>query len=211
MDIVSHGLWGALLAKAVNVRLGRTKKAGEFRRLDPLLAGFWGFAPDLVAFMPVFLLFGGGMLSGHVEPENFPRPTEAEAAGTAATGIFWVTHAIYSVTHSAVVFAIVFFGVWAFRKFILKRKHAFVWEMTPWLLHILVDLFTHSYEFYPTPILWPVSAWRFDGIPWSHALIIGPNYLLLALGFYLVRRRRKRVEAMEAETQLAPAVQRVDR
>ncbi len=211
MDIVSHGLWGALLAKAVNVRLRRKKVGGEARKLDPLLAGFWGFAPDLVAFTPIFLLFGGGMLSGHLEPENFPRPTQAEAAGANVSGIFWLTHAIYSVTHSAVVFVAIFFGVWAFRKFVLKRRYPFMWELTPWALHLLMDLPTHSYRFYPTPILWPISEWRFDGIPWSTPWIFAANYIALALGFYLMHRRRRRVEAMEAEAALAPAVQRVDR
>lgn len=209
MDIISHGLWGALLAKSVNVRLRRKKIGGEARKLDPLLAGFWGFAPDIVAFMPVILLFGVGMLSGHVEPETFPRPTEAEAVGAAQSGIFWVTHAIYNVTHSAIVFFAVFFGVWAFRKFVLRRVYPIMWELTPWILHIALDVFTHSGEFYPTPFLWPLSSWHIDGIPWSHAYILIPNYIALGLGFYLMRRRRKRVEAMEAEAVLAPVLERI--
>lgn len=211
MDIISHGLWGALLAKAVNVRLRRKKKDTEFRKLDPVLAAFWGFAPDLVAFTPIFLLFGGGILSGHIEPEQFMRPREAENTGADATGIFWVTHVIYSVTHSALVFAAVFFGVWAFRKFVLHRTaRTFVWEMTPWLLHVTMDLFTHSNQFYPTPILWPLSLWHVNGIPWSTPWLLGANYAALALGFYAMRRRRRQVETIE-EAALAPAVERIKR
>ncbi|MEY4731090.1 MAG: hypothetical protein RL681_36 [Candidatus Parcubacteria bacterium] len=208
MDIISHGLWGALLAKSVNIRLRRTKKNGEVRKLDPLLSAFWGFAPDLIAFTPVFLLFGGGILSGHIEPEQFIRPREAEVIGAETNGIFWVTREIYSVTHSAIVFFAVFFAVWAFRKFVLKRSYAFIWEMTPWLLHIAMDVFTHSSDFYPTPLLWPFSAWHFNGMPWSHPVILVPNYIALAAGFYIVRRKRKRIETMEEET-LVPAVRRI--
>ena len=36
--------------------------------------------------------------------------------------------------------------------------------MLVWPMHIIVDFFTHSLEFFPTPILWPVSDYRFDGI-----------------------------------------------
>ena len=39
-----------------------------------------------------------------------------------------------------------------------------------WPFHIILDFFTHSIEYFPTPILWPISDYKFDGIPWSNKL-----------------------------------------
>ena len=38
--------------------------------------------------------------------------------------------------------------------------------MLGWLLHILIDVPTHSKAYYATKIFWPLSDWGFDGIPW---------------------------------------------
>jgi hypothetical protein len=196
MDIISHGLWGVLGAKAANVKL-REKQRPQ-RRFDPLLAGFWGVFPDLVAFMPITILFGGGIVSGHLDLESMPRPREGSDV-LGASSIFGITRAIYSVSHSAVMLGAILCAVWAFRRFVLKRKHrAFIWEMAaPWALHIFMDFPTHSYRYYPTPILWPISEWRFDGIPWSTPWILGLNYALLAALYLFVRRKNKKIDVAE--------------
>jgi hypothetical protein len=83
-------------------------------------------------------------------------------------------HDLYNVTHSLIIFLLVFLVFWAF----LKRP---VWELGAWGLHVLVDVPTHSYAFFPTPMLWPLFGWRFDGWQWMTPAILIPNYVLLAL------------------------------
>ena len=37
----------------------------------------------------------------------------------------------------------------------------------PWLLHILIDVPSHSRERMAPRLLWPLSDWAFDGFPWA--------------------------------------------
>ena len=67
-------------------------------------------------------------------------------------------------------------------------KKEFAWPMLAWPMHIIVDFFTHSIEFFPTPILWPVSDYRFDGIPWSNPYIFVSNIVIIFI-IYLYRWR----------------------
>jgi membrane-bound metal-dependent hydrolase YbcI (DUF457 family) len=95
-------------------------------------------------------------------------------------------HDLYHFTHSFVIFALAFAAVWVF------RRKAFL-PMLAWPLHIIVDIPTHSTNFFPTPFLWPFfDNLRVDGIPWSHPMIFIPNVVLLAavyLWFFVVRPR----------------------
>ena len=59
-------------------------------------------------------------------------------------------HYLYNVTHSFVLFLAVFALLWLWT----KRP---VWELGAWGLHVLVDIPTHSFAFFPTPFLWPLS------------------------------------------------------
>jgi hypothetical protein len=77
---------------------------------------------------------------------------------------------LYPAGHSLIVFLVVF-GVAT----ILARRVVF--EMLGWLLHILIDIPTHSLSYYATRFLWPVSDYRIDGIasrtPWFWAATYG--------------------------------------
>ena len=64
--------------------------------------------------------------------------------------------------------------------------------MGAWGLHLVMDIFTHSDAFFPTPFLWPLSNAHFDGLPWVNPLIYIPNVLLLAVlyaWFFLKRKK----------------------
>ena len=66
--------------------------------------------------------------------------------------------------------------------------------MLGWGLHILIDIPTHSYQFYPTPLLWPVSSWKFNGFSWTTPWFIIVNYLAILLVYallYILRKRRR--------------------
>ena len=43
--------------------------------------------------------------------------------------------------------------------------------MLAWPFHVLLDFPFHSIKYFPTPILWPISDYKFDGIPWSNPYI----------------------------------------
>ena len=162
MDIVSHGLWGG-------IAFGR-KDRPSFG-----LACFFGVLPDLFSFGP----FHVAVLLGFAERPRFsPEPPDPSLIPA-------YVHRLYNVTHSLVVFLAVFALLW-----VVCRKP--IWEAFAWGLHILLDVFTHSYRFFPTPFLWPISDFKIDGWPWGMRAIFIPNVIFLALlyAWLLLRQRR---------------------
>lgn len=169
MDIISHGLYGG-------VAFGRKSRPSYW------LAFFFGVAPDLFSFGLFFVTNLLGITerpdwsSGHPAEEVIPS----------------YIHTLYNYTHSLVIFLIIFALVW----FIRKKP---LYEMLGWPLHILVDIPTHSTQFFATPFLWPLSDYRVNGYSWSRPEIFIPNVILLAglyLWFYVIRPRRlKRLES----------------
>jgi len=147
MDVFSHGLWGGIAF-------------GRRRKRDFWAAALLGMLPDLVPFGPFFLMALLGVV-----PLHFGGPPSLD-------NIPQFVFSLYSVTHSLIVFALVFGSVWVW------RKRAYL-PLAAWGLHILVDIPTHSTEFFPTPFLWPLSSAHVNGVPWSHPLIFFPDVILL--------------------------------
>jgi hypothetical protein len=60
-------------------------------------------------------------------------------------------------------------------------------------LHVIMDVPTHSYEFFPTPVLWPLAAWKFDGRQWMTPGILVPNFVVLILlyGLWFLSHARR--------------------
>ena len=86
---------------------------------------------------------------------------------------------MYNITHSLVMWV----GV-----FLLLKLIGLSWlalAFMGWGLHIFLDIFTHSKEYFPTPILWPFSKFHFSGINWSNKWFMLFNYAVL-LFLYLV-------------------------
>ncbi len=82
----------------------------------------------------------------------------------------------------------------------LKRP---LWELGAWALHVVVDVPTHSYAFFPTPVLWPLSDWKFDGWQWTAPEVLIPNFMLLSLLYvwyfvhtYWLKRRNDKVPSL---------------
>ena len=151
MDILSHGLWGSAV-------VGRKGKKSFW------LAFFFGVAPDLFSFgiftASVWLGFESGPEWQHGPPDPSQIPS--------------YVYSLYNVTHSLFVFLLIFGIVFAFRK---KP----MWEMSAWGFHVLLDIFTHSERFFPTPFLWPISDFHVNGQSWGTWWIFLPNVALLAL------------------------------
>lgn len=152
MDIVSHGLWGGIAF-------------GRANRRSFGLAVACGILPDLVPFGPWHVT----MLLGLAQrpPRNGWEPPDPALIPA------YVNH-LYSVTHSLVVFLVLFAAI----GIVCRRP---VWEMCAWGLHISMDIFTHSTRFFPTPFLWPISTFTVNGWPWGQSAIFIPNVLLLIL------------------------------
>ena len=164
MDIVSHGLWGGLA-------FGRKAKKSFW------ISFFFGIAPDLFSFGLFSIMNILGLASGPDWSQGIPD----------SHAIPQYIHSLYNVTHSLIVFAVIFFVIWAI------RKKPF-YEMLAWPLHILMDIPTHSTKFFPTPFLWPFVDYRVNGIPWGHPIIFFPDWILLIalyLYFFIYKKRKK--------------------
>ena len=165
MDVFAHILWVAALFKALNQKYKL--------KYNLAWAGFWGVFPDLFAFIP---LFAWRFYHRLVLGETIPFRGPIEPSATNALPIHSLTHGLYSLSHSAIIFFIVFVMVWKVWKYYGKPMP---WVIGGWLAHILLDIPTHSYRFYPTPFLWPISEWKFNGISWATPWFMLVNYTAL--------------------------------
>ena len=181
MDIFAHGLWTGAAARYAN-----HKKATE-RRVNPWLAAFWGVVPDLFAFTIPFIAMIWALTTGDMQWSDFGPP---EDSATGERPSFALSHSLYNISHSAVTFAAAFGLVWLFR----KRPQ---WEMLGWLLHIMIDIPTHSAEFFPTPLFWPISAWKFlSGFSWGVWWFMIANYTALGAAYFWLWRKEKAETAL---------------
>ncbi|MEK7463454.1 MAG: hypothetical protein AAB621_03800 [Patescibacteria group bacterium] len=186
MDIFAHGLWAGAVYKGANKKLEKPLKVWR--------AAFWGVFPDLFAFTIGFIWLFGNFIFGGMSFSDLPRPDLVEPApdelifgnGTiqgAASFIVRLTAILYSASHSAIIFFIVFGIV-----FLIFRRP--IWELGGWFIHILLDIPTHSYQFYPTPFLWPLSDWKLDGFSWATPWFLILNYSVIIIMYWLLRRKK---------------------
>lgn len=140
-----------------------------------LLALFFGAMPDLISFG--FYLVSQ-LMQGTWQPG--PPPISTLPA--------WLFTA-YSVGHSFIIcFSIIgLVALW-------HKRIAFA--MLGWPFHIVLDFPFHSFKYFPTPIFWPISDYKIDGIPWSNWYIWFPNVAGIILLFYF-RRRQKRIQTLQ--------------
>ena len=128
----------------------------------------FGALPDLSSFGVYFLV----LFFSNFQKLQYGRPSIEEIP-------IWVIE-LYNISHSLIT-AFVFIAIVYFVKKDLS------WPMLAWPVHIIIDLFTHSIEFFPTPIFWPLSNYRFDGIPWSNIYVFTTNIILIFLIFFYRR------------------------
>ena len=124
----------------------------------------FGAVPDLLSF-GVYFLFNflinpNNMKMGKPAIEDIPN---------------WV-FGLYDFSHSLVISFIFILIVYRINK-------DFCFPMFAWPFHIVLDFFTHSTAYFPTPILWPISNYKFDGIPWSNPFIWFGNVICIILLF----------------------------
>ena len=178
MDILSHGLWGAAAALTV----------GRFRDVTPAqtAAAFaLGIAPDVGQLMPVLAW-----------SLTQPAPLDTVASFVAATPgleprlpgtVVALSHHLHCLAHSLPVLLVATLAAWRWMR----------WWLVPligWWLHVLLDIPTHSSDYYAVPFLYPFSDYGVDGIAWTTPWVLIVDYAALALmyGWLFAPRLRSR-------------------
>lgn len=179
MDILAHGLWAGLGAVWLGRRrpVSRTQVAG---------AAALGMLPDVIHLLPVaaWAAFGGGTAADFLA-------YALATPGTEPAMPFWASesaHHLHCILHSALIAGPV---AW-----LLSCRPAW-WRALAvpcagWWLHIGIDVFTHSADYYPAPVLYPLTQQGFDGIAWNTPWFLAANYAALALAAFVLWRGRRR-------------------
>ena len=128
------------------------------------LSLLFGALPDLLSFGLYFLI---RLLSQGINIE-FGRP-EID------TIPHWV-FSMYNLSHSFVIVSIILLVV-----FLWNKNLCF--PLLAWPFHIFLDSLFHNLEYFPTPILWPISDYKYDGVPWSNPSIWIGNIICIMILF----------------------------
>ena len=124
----------------------------------------FGALPDLLSFGLYFLV------------RFFTQGTNMEFGKPALETIPHWVFSMYDISHSLVIALVAIIIVFEINK-------SLCFPMLAWPFHILLDFFFHSKEYFPTPILWPISDYKFDGIPWSNPYIWFGNIACIIILF----------------------------
>lgn len=185
MDIVAHGLWAGIGVAAVAVARGQ---APDRRTLGWAVAP--ALLPDLLQMLPLLAIAfqpgGWAVLVDHATALPGAEPP-------LPAWVSLLSHHLHCVMHSAVVAALAS-AVLAWR----CRSPWLAAALWGWWSHIVIDVFTHSADYYPSPVLYPVTMAGFDGIAWNTPWFGAANYAALAaalLGLWRLRRRQRAAAA----------------
>jgi hypothetical protein len=86
---------------------------------------------------------------------------------------------LYNLTHTLVIW-----GTVGMILYIVNLKLLFI-AFFGWILHILFDIFTHTKNYFPTPIFWPLSNFHFSGVNWSNKYFMAINYTILLILYFI--------------------------
>jgi hypothetical protein len=175
MDIVAHTLWAAAGVTVLHRRqaLSRSTVVATL-----VLAAL----PDMLHLLPIagWWLFADGSFAAL---RAYAVAVPGQEPGLPPVVQLW-SHDLHCVMHSAPIAALVTAAVWAARR-------AFWIPLLGWWSHIVIDVFTHSADYYAVPVLYPFTERGFDGIAWVTPWFMALNYVALAsAGTWLVLGRR---------------------
>ena len=163
MDILAHALW-----TGVGIALAR-RRMPIAPRTVALTVGL-ATLPDLLHLLPIigWWLMGDGSLAV-VQAYAVALPGQEPHLPPLVN--LW-SHHMHCITHSAVVAGAVTLLLWA-----LLRS---LWiPLLGWWSHIVIDLFTHSADYYPVQVFYPLSDISFNGLAWNTPWFLQLNYVLL--------------------------------
>jgi hypothetical protein len=185
MDILAHTLWAG-----VGVALLRRRKPITPRTAVATMA--LAALPDVFQMLPVLLwgLLGAGSLEA-IKAFAVAIPGQEPLLPPL---VFLVSHTLHCSAHSALVAGLVTLVAWHFKPVLLV-------PLLGWWSHIVIDVFTHSADYYASPVLYPLTERGFDGIAWITPWFMVANYLVLGVtGLLLFRSRNSRSKRSAQET-----------
>ena len=166
MDIFAHALW-----TGVGMTLAHRRKPIPTRTV--VLTVGLATVPDLLHLLPLigWWLAGDGSLAA-VQAYAVAAPGQEPQLPPLVN--LW-SHHLHCITHSAVVAGALTMLLWA----VLRS----LWiPLLGWWSHIVIDLFTHSADYYPVQVLYPLSERSFNGLAWNTPWFLLLNYALLGGG-----------------------------
>ena len=178
MDILAHALWAVAGVALVRRRWSISPPVVVWTVVLATL-------PDVFHLLPIagWWIFADGSFNAVLSyaiavPGQLPTlPPLIE---------IW-SHHLHCITHSAIVAAAVTFLVWAVRR-------AFWIPLLGWWSHIVINVFTHSADFYPSPVLYPITERGFDGLAWNTPWFMVLNDAVLGVtGLWLWRSRKNQL------------------
>ncbi len=174
MDTLAHALWAGIGVAAAGRRV-------PIPRGVALATVGMAVLPDLAHLLP--LLAGGGGLRTLVD-YTFATPGAEPAL---APWVAMLSHHLHCILHSAVISGAASVFVWGWRRSLLV-------PLLGWWSHIVIDVLTHSADFYPVPVLYPFTQRGFDGLAWNTPGFQWANYgaIVIALLALALTRRRSR-------------------
>ena len=178
MDIVAHALWaGTGMAAARR----RWPVATRVLVVTMTLAAL----PDLFHLFPImgWSILGDGSMA------------TLRAWAVAVPGqepwlppmVLFLSHHLHCIAHSALVAGAVTWLMWVV-------IGSFWIPLVGWWSHIVIDVFTHSQDYYPSPVFYPITEQGFDGIAWNTPWFVVLNYTALgACALWLLLQRSRQV------------------
>ncbi len=157
MDFIAHLLWSGIL----------------FVGPQFYLACFCGVLPDLAAFLPT-------MLRPLRQKVDWRTPEGRQAILSSSQ--YQQSLRLYSWTHSLVIWGAAI-GIGAIIWRVVGGE--FPWFLLAGVIHICIDIPTHSLEFFAPAFLTPLSKYRFDGVPWANKKFMIINYACIVTGILL--------------------------
>ncbi len=128
--------------------------------------------PDVLSFgiYLTMLFFSGHFIFGKPDVYTIPH---------------YVTF-LYNVTHSLFIAGV--FGVFVYLKY---KKYLIL--IAGWVMHIVIDIFSHTEDFFPTHFLYPLSDFHLSFVSWANKWFMLTNYsALLVVYSSLAFKRIKR-------------------
>ncbi len=175
MDVVAHTLWAA--AGAVLIHRRR-----PLSRATVIATLVLAALPDVLHLLPIagWWLFGDGSPAAL---KAYAVAVPGQEPGLPPSVQFW-SHHLHCVMHSAPIAGLVTLAVLAVRRTL--------WiPLLGWWSHIVIDVFTHSADYYAVPVLYPFTERGFDGIAWTTPWFMALNYTALAaVGAWLLATGR---------------------
>ena len=178
MDILAHALWAG-----AGIALARRRWIVPTRTLiaTVVLAAL----PDVFHLLPIagWWIFGDGSVQALWA---YAVAVPGQEPALPAMVELW-SHHLHCVAHSAILAGAMTLVFWAIRRSL--------WiPLLGWWSHIIIDVFTHSADYYPSPVLYPITERGFDGVAWNTPWFMVVNYTALAATGIWIGRTKSRAQ-----------------